>query len=260
MFKSRAFTRVIERVGPLGTSPSFQQESVELFFKEMDEAAITTGVITGRNVPLGAVPNDHITELVSQNPGRLVGIGGIDPTNEVHQALPEMERCIKELELKGISMDPGIASTPMRYSDRRLYPVYAKCAELNVPVFLLTGAYSGYDLMQTHPQDIEQVASDFPRLNIVCSHGCWPFVMEVIGVACRRKNVFVSPDLYLFLPGSTPYVEAANTFMQDQFLFASAYPLAPLKESVEAFNKLPFREEVKEKLLSRNAQRLLGLG
>jgi len=259
VFKGKVFVRITARIGPLGTGPSFQQESMELFLKEMDEAGITTAVITGRNVPLGAIPTDHIAELVAQHPGKLVGIGGIDPTNQVHQALPEVDKCIKELGLKGISMDPGIANPPMRYHDRRLYPVYARCAELNVPVFLLTGPYAGYDLIQTNPADIEQVASDFPRLPIVCSHGCWPYVMEIIGVAARRRNVFVSPDLYHYLPGSTPYVEAANTFLQDQILFATAYPLAPIVESVEAFSKLPFTDQAREKVLYKNGQRLLGL-
>ena len=260
IFKSKVFTRVLQRVGPFGTAPSFEKESVELFLKEMDEAGVSHAVITGRNVPLGGIPNEHIAELVAKNPDRLIGIGGIDPTNQVHQALPEVEKCIKELGMKGISMDPGISSTPMRYDDRRLYPVYARCAELNVPVFLLTAAYAGTDLMQTHPKYIEQVAADFPRLNIVCSHGCWPFVMETIGVACRRRNIFVSPDLYLFLPGSMPYVEAANFFLKEQFLFASAYPLAPLKASVDAFKKLPLKPEVMDNLLYKNAQRVLGLG
>ena len=100
IFKSKVFTRVLQRVGPLGIAPSFDKESIELFFKEMDEAGISTGVITGRNVPLGGIENEHIAELVSQNPSRLIGIGGIDPTDQVHQALPEVEKCIKELGMK----------------------------------------------------------------------------------------------------------------------------------------------------------------
>ncbi|MBI2846590.1 MAG: amidohydrolase [Chloroflexi bacterium] len=259
IFKSRLFNFVIGRAGPLPLSRSFIDESMELFFKEMDEAGVTKGVITGRDMSVGSIPNDHIAELVSHHPDRLIGIAGVDPQKPLENVFPEMERAIKVLKLKGINLEPGAASPPLRFNDRRLYPIYAKCAELGVPVFLLTGPFCGPELEFTHPNVIEQVAADFRNTNFVCSHGCYPYVMEMIGVAMRRRNVFVSPDLYVFHPGGNLYLEAANGSLQDQLLFATAYPLAPLKESVEVVKKFHFRDGILEKTLYKNAQRLLGV-
>ena len=62
-------------------------------------------------------------------------------------------------------------------------------------------------------------------MNIVCCHGFYPNVREIVTVAFRNENVFVSPDMYTFCPGGGLYVEAANHFMADQFLFGSSYPV-----------------------------------
>ena len=45
--------------------------------------------------------------------------------------------------------------------------------------------------------------------------------------------------------------------MADQFLFATAYPLRPLKEIVEDFMALPLSDEAHDKALFGNAKRLL---
>ena len=79
IFKSKVFLRVLDRVGPFGQAPSFIKEDMNLFLSEMDEAGVDIAVLTGRNVPLGNITNEHIAELVAKNPNKLIGIGGIDP-------------------------------------------------------------------------------------------------------------------------------------------------------------------------------------
>jgi predicted TIM-barrel fold metal-dependent hydrolase len=79
-------------------------------------------------------------------------------------------------------------------------------------------------------------------------------------VAFRHENVFLVPDMYLFLPGSHLYVEAANGFMRDQFLFGSSYPFRPMKQTIDDFLALGIREEVLSAVLFDNADRVLKLG
>jgi predicted TIM-barrel fold metal-dependent hydrolase len=47
--------------------------------------------------------------------------------------------------------------------------------------------------------------------------------------------------------------------MAERFLFATAYPVLPLKESVEKFLQFPLRESVIDRVLYANAAELLGL-
>ena len=79
-------------------------------------------------------------------------------------------------------------------------------------------------------------------------------------VAFRNENVFVSPDMYTFAPGGGLYVEAANGFMKDQFLFGSSFPFRPMGQGVADFRGLGLSEEALDAALWRNADRLLGLG
>ena len=138
------------------------------------------------------------------------------------------------------------------------YPVYETCARLGVPVCLMTGPTTP-DPAFNDPAPVARVARDFPQLPIVCYHGFWPNVDQVVGLAFRHENIHVIPDMYLFVPGSQRYVDAANGFMADQFLFGSSYPFRPISQSIDDFIALGFRESVLDKVLHGNAERLLGL-
>jgi predicted TIM-barrel fold metal-dependent hydrolase len=61
------------------------------------------------------------------------------------------------------------------------------------------------------------------------------------------------------MPGMEDFVKAADTWLSDQFLYASAFPFAPVKGYLEWFQKLPIRDSSMEKILFTNAARLLGL-
>jgi predicted TIM-barrel fold metal-dependent hydrolase len=81
----------------------------------------------------------------------------------------------------------------------------------------------------------------------------------MIGVAFRRENVFVSPDMYMFSPGGKLYIEAANGFMQDQYLFGTSYPFRPMKQSVDDLRAIGLKPDVLEKVSYKNACRVLNL-
>jgi predicted TIM-barrel fold metal-dependent hydrolase len=118
----------------------------------------------------------------------------------------------------------------------------------------------GKNIRFDHPADIQDVARDFPDLQLVAGHGCYPWVTEIIGVALKHPNVHLCPDVYMFLPGGNQYVEAANTFLQDQLMFGTAYPYRPLGETVDLYMKLGLNEQSLKKTLYDNAAKLLKIG
>jgi predicted TIM-barrel fold metal-dependent hydrolase len=65
--------------------------------------------------------------------------------------------------------------------------------------------------------------------------------------------------MYLFQPGTRAYVEAANSFLGDQFLFGSSYPFRPIGQTIDDFVALGFKSSVIDKLLYANAVRMLNL-
>jgi len=174
-------------------------------------------------------------------------------------ALAEARRAVTELGMKGINLDAGFYATPMRADDERLMPFYELCQALGVPAFIMSGPTTP-DLRMNDPLAVDRVAKTFPKLLLVCCHGFYPHVDAMVAVAFRNENVYVSPDMYTFSPGGGLYVEAANGFMRDQFLFGSSFPFRPMRQGVQDFLALGLAPDALENALWRTADRLLGLG
>lgn len=261
MFASKPRTAEMSRSLGVEPPPSSVRDSVEMLLEEMDRAGVTHGVIPGRAAAahLGDVSNDEIAAFVRSYPGRFTGFGGIDPT-DTERAVADVDRCIGPLGLKGIVLEPGMVGTPMYADDPRIDPIWGKCEREEIPVILMGGGNSGPDISYSSPVAADRVAARFPRLRLILAHGGWPWVQQTLGMAFRRPNVYVSPDMYLVnMPGYQDYVQAANFYLQDRMLFATAYPFVGLEEGVRYFDALPLRPEVREKILYRNAASLLGL-
>lgn len=249
----------VTRIHRFEPAPSATKQSLPLLFREMDAAGVTLGVVVGRYSSLyGSVTNEEVAGIVREHPARFVGIAAIDPSDR-RRAIAQIDAAVKD-GLRGVNIEPGSYEQPLYPDDRRLYPIYAHCEDRGLPVFVMAGGSAGPDLSYTHPQHIDRVAADFPGLSIVVTHGGWPWVSEILHVAFRRPNIYLSPDQYVaHLPGMDDYVKAADGFLADRFLYASSYPFTPVKDYADWFRALPIRPESMEKVLWRNAARLLGI-
>jgi uncharacterized protein len=245
------------RIHGFEPAPSAREKSMTLFLQEMDAAGVTMGVVIGRNSGrYGAIGNDEVAEIVAAHPTRFVGAASIDPGNRRHAAA-EIAAAVAA-GFRAINIEPGAYPRPLLVDDRKLYPIYAQCEDADIPVIIMAGGSAGPDLSYTVPVHLDRVAADFPELKIVVSHGGWPWVHQMLHIAFRRPNVYLSPDQYLAnMAGMDDYVRAADGFLADRFLYASSYPFTPVKEYAEWFRTLSIRQESMEKLLYRNAARLL---
>lgn len=266
----KAFTSMVMYAAPerrdrftrqLGLEPSraAQEQSVDLMLREMDEAGIDMGVVVGRHSgSLGSVDNETVLGFTQAHPGRFVPVASIDVTDR-KRAIGQIDAAIKA-GFKAINVEPGAYAEPMYTDDRRLYPIYAHCEDRNVPLIIMTGGNAGPDVSYTEPAALDRVLKDFPTLKIVSSHGNWPWVTEILHVAFRRPNLYLSPDMYLVnMPGMDDYVRAANGFLADRFIYASSFPFCPIKGYKDWFMGLPLSPDNRDKVMYRNAANLLGL-
>jgi uncharacterized protein len=248
-----------KRVGSQDVDHFTQSPTMEHFTAELDAAEIAMAVMVARSTPTVRVSNDDVAATAARSGGRLLGIASVDPIElGPKKALEEIERAVKTLGLLGLNIDAGFYAQPMRADDEALMPLYEACEALGVPAFLLSGPTTP-DLRLNDPFAIDRVAAQFPNLPIVVCHGCYPHVDDMVGVAFRRENVFVSPDMYMFSPGGKLYIEAANGFMQDQYLFGTSYPFRPMRQSVDDLRGIGLKPDVLEKVSYENACRLLKL-
>ena len=247
------------RVGSKNIEHFSKARDVNGILSEMDDADIDVAVMVARSVPGVRVENDELSKLSSQSNNRLITIASVDPIDLGRErAVAEATRAIKKLGAKGLNLDAGFYATPLRADDHRLMPLYEVCEALDVPAFVMSGPTTP-DLRFNDPLAVDNVAKTFPKLKIICSHGFYPNIREIVTVAFRNENVYVSPDMYTFSPGGGLYIEAANGFMKDQFLFGSSYPFRPMKQGVEDFKKIGLNRESYELATFRTASRLLKL-
>ncbi len=232
--------------------------SWELFLQEFDAAGLNLAVVPGRRAEpaYGDVSNEDVAAMVRESGGRLLGLAAVKEGTP--EAPDELEHAVRDLGLIGLALDPGYADQPCYADDPALRPLYERARRLGVFAMVTVSGNAGPDISFGDPVPLDRVAAAFPDLQIVMAHGGWPWIPQALGVAYRRRNVWILPDTYAVnMPGSQLYAEAANGFLKDRLLFGSTYPFLPLDGALRSYRELPIRPEVLEGVLGGNAQRLL---
>jgi predicted TIM-barrel fold metal-dependent hydrolase len=142
-----------------------------------------------REMPAVINRNDEaISSFCREAPDRLIGFGSISPDR--FRPDLKVEWAVKQLGLKGIKIYPHSGFYP---NDRRLDRVYQKCVDLDIPVVIHTGikAIRMQWIKYNDPIHVDDVATNFPELNVVMSHGGYPWVEQFLTVAYSNPNVWV---------------------------------------------------------------------
>ncbi len=238
------------------------KQSLKDIVAELEERNVEIAVVTGRDCEKTyGVPanNKSVLEFCAAYPNKFIGFYGLDPHKGM-AAVRELEHAVKELGMKGAAIDPYLAQ--IYPNDAKYYPIYAKCCELAVPIIFTTGPATlvqGAVMDHVAPRYIDFVARDFPELKIVISHGGYPWVNEAIFVTQRNANVYLEVSEFELSPQADAYIQAAKTIIPDQFIFASAHPFVMQEKALAIYKDLPFSDEVREKIMYKNARVLLGL-
>jgi predicted TIM-barrel fold metal-dependent hydrolase len=243
----------------------------ETVIAALDQAGIDRTLITGfdefSSVHETFIPNELVAGLAERHPDRFIPFAGADVLLGM-EAVRDFEHLVRDRGFRGLSVRPFMVGLPA--DDRRYYPLYAKCVELDVPVSIHSSAnwttVSVNDL--GHPRHIDVVAADFPELKIVMSHAGYPWVLESALLAWKYPRVYLElaahRPRYLATPGTgwEPLLRYGTTTIRDKVLFGTGWFLLgrPPGQVVEEFRALPVSEDVMEMWLWRNAEALLGAG
>jgi uncharacterized protein len=145
--------------------------------------------------------------------------------------------------------------------DPKMYPIYATCVELGIPIFVCAGVPG--PRVPFAPQEVSRidiVMFDFPDLVFVTRHGCEPWEELAVKLMLKWPNLYYSTSA--FAPKYYPkaIVDYANSRGGDKILYAGYFPMGLSLERI--FNELPgvpLKDEVWPKFLYGNAARILGL-
>jgi predicted TIM-barrel fold metal-dependent hydrolase len=232
---------------------------VEFTVAAMDQGQVQKGLICAWWGPQGPlISNDEVASVVKQFPDRFVGIASVNLYNPM-DAIRELRRCINELGFKGLRIVQWLWNLPP--NDRRYYPLYAECIDLDIPVCLQVG-HTG-PLCPSEPGRpipyIDDVALEFPELKMVCGHIGYPWTTEMITVATKYPNVFIDTSAYIAKRYPPELVDYLNKHGRKKILFGTNYPMLTAAKCLEGLDELKLDKEVEELFLYGNAQRVFKL-
>lgn len=212
-------------------------------------------------------PNDLLGKAQQDHPDVFLSFAGIDPWKGA-AAVEEIKRMHGEYGIKGVGeLNPS--RQKFLANDRRHYPIWETCAELGLVVMFHSGfpgagagtpGGGGYRLENAKPVPyIDDVAADFPELNIISAHPAWPWHLENLAMVWHKSNVFL--DLSGWAPKYLPeeVKHYANSVITDRVLFGSDWPVMTVDRWMTEFDALGFKEESRKKILLDNARRLFKL-
>ena len=232
--------------------------SVDAFVARLDQAGIEVGVIRG--------PNEMIADIAQAHPGRFIAMANLSPHDGM-RGVREFERLVRERGIGGMRVSSLYNMIPA--SDRRYYPLYAKCCELDLPLRIYTAMnYANdrpYDL--GHPRHLDQVAMDFPELRIVAGLSGWPWANETVGLLRRHPNLYADTGSHRPRHFATPgsgwemFLQYGNTLLQDKIMIGLSWEAfgVPFETLIAEYEALPLKPAVLDKWLYGNAKRFFRL-
>ena len=213
----------------------------------------------------GPVSNEEILELAVNERDALIPFVSIDP-HRGPEGVEWARQLIAEHDVHGFKFHPSLQH--FFPDDPMAYPLYALIAEYKLPAVFHTGQTAvgsgqrgggGILIKYSNPIHLDEVAADFPDMQVVMAHPSVPWQDEALSVAVHKPNVWI--DLSGWSPKYFPpqLVRYANTLLKEKVLFGTDYPALTPERWLRDFDTLQIKDEVKPLILKQNAARLLGL-
>jgi 2,3-dihydroxybenzoate decarboxylase len=237
--------------------------------------------------------NDGLYKVVQKYPKKFAGLASIAPQDPMGAAA-ELERAVKELGLKGASIN---SHTRGEYLDNRKYRVvFEKAERLGVPIYIhprspspdMAKPYLTYPVLATAMSGFAAEVSihalrlivsglfdEHPQLKIIIGHlgEALPFWLWRLddrwlraapgGLSVKNKpSQYIKDNFFITTSGNFSVSAFLCSYLElgaERILFAVDYPMESNKEAVHFMEGLPICDSDKEKVCHLNAEKLFGL-
>ena len=205
-------------------------------------------------------PNSTNLEACRKHPDRFIASYGANPNNGMEE-VRTIKRLHKEHGIKAVTGFPSGLCPQVPLNDKKYYPIYATCVELDIPICLCVGVPGPRIPMEPQKvEHIDEVCWFFPELKFVMRHGGEPWVDLAVKLMLKYPNLYYSTSA--FAPKHYPkaIIQYANTRGADKIMYAGYFPMGlSLERIFTDMQNVPFKEEVWPKFLRENAQRVFKL-
>jgi uncharacterized protein len=227
-----------------------------------DPVAATLALMDTFNIEtaLVGVGTELNAEAVRRFPKRFAGSFHANPNNAMDE-VRAIVRAKEELNIKAVTAFPSGTCPQVPINDKRWYPIYAKCVELDLP-FLCCVGVPGPRLPMA-PQKVElidEVCWFFPELKFVMRHGGHPWEDLAVKLMLKYPNLYYSTSAYAPRYYPKAVVDYANSRGKHKVMYAGYFPMGlSLERIFSELPSVPFKDEVWPLFLRDNAKRVFGL-
>lgn len=228
--------------------------TVSGLIKKCDEWGIEKVMI----LPIATKPsqqssiNNWAAEIMND---RIYCYGTVHP--DAPDALEELEN-IKKIGLFGVKLH---CEYQLFYpDDEKMFSIYEKCAELNLPVVF----HGGYDplspeLIRGTPERFANIARAFPDLTIIVAHlggdRMWDDVEKYL--AGKFDNVYFDIAVIADDISDEQAEKIIKMHGADRILFGSDAPWDNPLDEVNLINRISLTDEERELIFCKNAEKLV---
>ena len=233
-------------------------DPIKVVLDEMDHFNIEKAMlgIGGR----ADVDRSNTQLALEQHPDRFFASYEVDP-NRGMEGVRDLVRAYETFGIKAATAFPAGMLPQVPINDKKFYPIYAKCIELDIPICITTGVPGPRVPMLCQKTELlDEVCWFFPELRIEMRHGAEPWDALAVKLMLKWPNLYYSTSA--FSPKYYPktVIDFANTRGADKVMYAGYFPMGlSLERIFKDMQDVPFREHVWPKFLRENATKVFNL-
>jgi predicted TIM-barrel fold metal-dependent hydrolase len=227
------------------------RDPVEVTLEEMDKWGIQKALV-------GVGQGEDTQRALTKHPDRFLGNIHVDP-NDIMGAVRQIQDAKDRFDIRMASTFPAGNVPQIPVDGAQMYPLYAKCVELDIAVGLNMGVPGPRVPMDCQKVErLDRICFDFPELRLVTFHGCEPWEDLAVKLMLKWPGLYYCTSA--FAPKHYPeaIVKYANTRGADKILYAGYFPMGlSLERIMTEMPNVPFRDHVWPKFLYENARKVL---
>lgn len=258
IFPNKIAKKTIEYLSGKGGIPPFADGTSESLVLKMKEAGVDI------SVTLPVVTNPHQFDSINRFAceinklygGKLISFGGIHPLCE---DIYKKMKFLKESGFKGVKIHPDYQGEFITHDG---YVKILECArDLDLIVVTHAGVDCGFlgEPVKCPPILAKELIKKVPHSKLVLAHlGGNEMIDEALSHLCG-ENIYFDTAFVLRATNEKAFKEIMKRHGEDKILFASDSPWSGIKNDVEILKSYGLEKEAEEKILYKNAKKLLNI-
>jgi predicted TIM-barrel fold metal-dependent hydrolase len=263
------------QIGDLVTDPDCDKLVKRMVTGSIDVTALcyVDNVEYGSGNDLIMERNQFCAQAAAKHPGKLIALASIDPRRMFAPAL--LRRCFKGFGMKGLKWHPDDGYYP---NSPEAYAMLKVLDEFGYPLLTHCSPLPGSRAKFAQPIHLDDVARDFPNLNIIAAHMGNLWWHDWLAIAQYKKNLHGDMAMWQVMAAEKPALfrrylrEIVDNIGPYQTLWATDGPLfEPLVSNrrfieimealtVKSEDGIVFTQEEVDAMLGGNSARIFKLG